>query len=115
MFVPVKESLKYKLVRVASGVQSVHSLAHGETFHPVVGPAAEAAALYVRQVDLRRRLREEKGEFVIWDVGLGAGANPVSVLRAAGDFNCSIRLVSFDHTTGPMRFALQHAAELEFL
>ena len=62
----------YKLVRLASGDYSVHSLAHQETFHPVIGPVAEAEALYLKQLRLGDRLKEHKGEFVIWDVGLGA-------------------------------------------
>src|SRR5467141_1434174 len=62
----------YKLVKLPSGVHSVHSLAHKETFHPVIGPVAEAEALYVRQLQLRERVEKTGGEFVIWDVGLGA-------------------------------------------
>jgi hypothetical protein len=34
----------YRIVKLASGANSVHSLAHRETFHPVVGPVAEAEA-----------------------------------------------------------------------
>ena len=64
----------YKLVRLANGAYSIHSVAEGETFHPVVGPVAEAQALYVNQLKLRERVRDEPGEFVIWDVGLGAAA-----------------------------------------
>src|SRR6201996_1924139 len=73
----------YKLVKLASGVHSVHSLAERETFHPVIGPVAEAEALYVKQLRLPERLATHQGEFVIWDVGLGAAANVLTVLRAA--------------------------------
>ena len=104
----------YKLVRVAGGAHSIHSLAHGETFHPVIGPVAEAEALYVRQLGLRERLKNHVGEFVVWDVGLGAAANALTVLRAANDSPCSLRLVSFDHTIAPLQFALQHTAELGY-
>ena len=44
---------------------------------------AEAEALYVKQLSLVERVREQEGEFVIWDVGLGAAANALTVLRAA--------------------------------
>ena len=92
----------------------MRSLADAETFHPVVGPVAEAEALYVNQLKLRERLKNHAGEFVIWDVGLGAAANSLTVLRATRDIISQIRLVSFDHTIEPLKFALQHAAELGY-
>ena len=104
----------YQLVRLNNGICSVRSLADAETFHPVVGPVAEAEALYVNQLKLRERLQNHTGEFVIWDVGLGAAANALTVLRATRDIACQIRLVSFDHTIEPLQFALQHAAELGY-
>lgn len=110
-----KNSQDYRLVRLAGGAHSVHSLVHHETFHPVVGPVAEAEALYVRQVKLIDRVREHRGEFVVWDVGLGAAANPLTVLRATRDLRCQIRLVSFDHTLEPLRFGLEHAGSLGYL
>jgi tRNA U34 5-methylaminomethyl-2-thiouridine-forming methyltransferase MnmC len=104
----------YKLVRLVSGVYSVHCLECGETFHPVIGPVAEAQALYVDQLRLPERLRAHNGEFVIWDVGLGAAANALAVLRATRSICCPVRVVSFDHTPGPLRFALRHARELGY-
>src|SRR3989442_3643467 len=105
----------YKLVKLASGVHSVYSLAHRETFHPVIGPVAEAEGLYVRQLGLRERLRQHDGEFVIWDIGLGAAANALTVFRATQDIPCTIHLLSFDATLEPLEFALQHTAELDYL
>ena len=107
-------STGYKIVRLANGVHSVHSLAHRETFHPVIGPVAEAEALYVKQLRLAERIRRQAGEFVIWDVGLGAAANALTVLRATRDLDCSIQLVSFDNTVEPLAFALQNAEPLAY-
>ena len=105
---------RYQLVRLNNGICSVRSLADDETFHPVIGPVAEAEALYVNQLRLRERLRHHAGEFVVWDVGLGAAANALTVLRATRDLACHIRLVSFDHTLEPLEFALRHAADLGY-
>jgi tRNA U34 5-methylaminomethyl-2-thiouridine-forming methyltransferase MnmC len=105
----------YKLVKLASGVHSVHSLAHQETFHPVIGPVSEAEALYVRQLGLAGRLQQHTGEFVIWDVGLGAAANALTVLRETRQIRASIRMVSFDNTLEPLKFALQHRDSLGYL
>ena len=105
----------YKLVELANGTHSIHSLAERETFHPVIGPVAEAEALYVRQLDLVRRLSGHQGEFVIWDVGLGAAANSLTVLRAAREVACTTRLISFDRTIEPLEFAVRHAKPLGYI
>ena len=110
----VQPEAAYRLVTLANGTQSVHSLSHRETFHPVIGPVAEAEALYVRQLNLVQRLSQQAGEFVIWDVGLGAAANALTVLRATRELECSIRLISFEHTLEPLEFALKHAAALDY-
>jgi tRNA U34 5-methylaminomethyl-2-thiouridine-forming methyltransferase MnmC len=105
----------YRLVTLANGTRSVHSVAEAETFHPVIGPVAEAEALYVRQLNLVERVAQHAGEFVLWDVGLGAAANALTVLRATRHLPASIRLVSFDRTDAPARFALEHSAELGYV
>jgi len=43
-------------------------------------------------------LQRQAGEFVVWDIGLGAAANAITVLRAARDIPSQIRLLSFDHS-----------------
>jgi tRNA U34 5-methylaminomethyl-2-thiouridine-forming methyltransferase MnmC len=105
----------YKLVKLATGVHSVHSLQHRETFHPVIGPVAEAQALYIHQIQLPELLKDRAGEFVIWDVGLGAAANVLTVLRATREIACALRVLSFDHTLEPLEFALQNAESLGYL
>jgi tRNA U34 5-methylaminomethyl-2-thiouridine-forming methyltransferase MnmC len=101
-------------VKLAGGVHSVHSVAHRETFHPVIGPVAEAEALYVKQLRLPERMGAHSGEFVIWDVGLGAAANVLTVLRNTREATCPLRVVSFDHTLEPLQFALENAAALGY-
>lgn len=105
----------YRIVRLANGAHSVRSLAHHETFHPVVGPAAEAESLYVRQLQIPERLAQTPDDFVVWDVGLGAAANPAIVLQATRSIPARLRLVSFDHTLEPLRFALDHLDALPYL
>ncbi|MCU0771086.1 MAG: MnmC family methyltransferase [Verrucomicrobia bacterium] len=105
---------EYQLVRLANGVTSVRSIARGETFHPVIGPAAEAEALYVRQLRLPQRLTACAGEFVLWDVGLGAGGNVLTALAALRDIPRQLRVVSFDETLAPLQFAVAHARELGY-
>jgi tRNA U34 5-methylaminomethyl-2-thiouridine-forming methyltransferase MnmC len=109
----------YRLVRLRNGACSVRSLAEDETFHPGIGPAAEAEALYVRQLRLPERVRESRGEFVTWDVGLGAAANALTAIRLIRQSlkgkPAQLRLVSFDRTTAAVAFALEHVAALGYL
>lgn len=105
----------YELVQLKNGTWSVRSVAEGETFHPVIGPVAEAEALYVRQLGLPDRFASAHGEFVVWDVGLGAAANVLTALRALAHLAGRLRVVSFDHTLEPLRFALAGAEQLGFV
>ena len=105
---------EYELARLKNGVFSVRSCAEGETFHPVVGPVAEAKELYVDQLHLPRRIAEANGVFTIWDIGLGAAANVLTVIEAAASRVGELRVLSFDHTLRPLEFAIRHAEELEY-
>ena len=105
----------YKLVQLRNGTHAVYSAAYDEKMHPGPGPAAEAEAVYVRQLKIRERLCAGEDEFVVWDVGLGAAANAVTLLRLTRDLPCPVRLVSFDDTAGALEFALQNGAALEYL
>jgi hypothetical protein len=63
---------------------------------------------------LVERISDLKEAFVVWDVGLGAAANILTVLRATAGLATDVRIVSFDHTAEPLRFALEHADELGY-
>ncbi len=112
-------STSYCLVYLRNGARSIRSLAEAETFHPVIGPAIEAEALYVRQLRLPERVQATPGEFVIWDVGLGAAANALTAIRLIRESlqgkAARLRLVSFDHTSAAAAFALEHGAELGYV
>ena len=110
----MSSSSSYQIVTLSNGTHSVRSLENSETMHPGLGPAAEAEALYVVQLRLVERLRESNGEFVLWDVGLGAAANALTVLRATREVNCTVRLISFDNTLEPLRFAWSQREALGF-
>ena len=105
----------YRLVRLSNGAHSLRSLSHQETFHPVIGPKAEAEALYVNQLRIAQRALDSMQEFTIWDVGLGAAANALQAIRAVSNNRLEARLVSFDCTLSALHFALKHKDELDYL
>ena len=70
------------------GFASIRHVASGETMHARTPPMEEAESLYVDQSELAERLRLRAAEnpseappLVIWDVGLGAGANAMAAIR----------------------------------
>jgi tRNA U34 5-methylaminomethyl-2-thiouridine-forming methyltransferase MnmC len=105
----------YQLVQLANGAQTLFSASYGEKLHPGLGPQAEAELLYVRQLKICERLQNHAGEFVIWDIGLGAAANAIAALRATRESSGELRLVSFDNTTEPLEFALKSAGALGYV
>jgi queuine tRNA-ribosyltransferase len=79
----------------------------GEVMHPVIGPAVEAERLYVAQSRLRDLLAGPGGPLVLFDVGLGAGANALAALEAAegAPGGRRLELVSFEADTGALALA----------
>jgi tRNA U34 5-methylaminomethyl-2-thiouridine-forming methyltransferase MnmC len=106
----------FELVIVPGGAHSLRSRKNGETFHPGIGPMEEAKVLHVAQHRLDERMEVAKS-FVIWDVGLGAGANALAVIEAVmemGRAAARVELRSFDRTLEPLRFALLNADKLQY-
>jgi hypothetical protein len=105
---------RYRVVQLANGAYSLRSEAYGETFHPVVGPSIEAQSLYVDQLELVKRVQNCGEEFVVWDVGLGGAANPLTFLNAVRHLPANVHIVSFDYTTEPLRVALENRDSLRY-
>ena len=76
---------------------------------------AEAELLYVQQLNIGERLQRSPGEFVIWDVGLGAAANAIAALRFTREIAGELRIVSFDNTSEPLEFALKNSDALGYV
>lgn len=76
----------YQIVSLANGAKTLFSAGYGEKMHPGLGPMAEAEILCVRQLRIAERMATNEGEFVIWDVGLGAAANATAALRERAKF-----------------------------
>ncbi len=109
---------EFELVALAGGIHSLRSIRNGQTFHPVVGPAAEAQAVHVAGTRLLARANAwQGGEFTIWDVGLGAAANAtaaIASLCAGYERAADVRLLSFDRTLDALDFALANAGALGY-
>lgn len=107
--------MSYSLKQLRNGTWTIHSETENECFHPGMGPVAEARALYVEQQKLVKRLRVAEQEMVIWDVGLGSGANVLTFLRDVEMVEGEVRIESFDQTLEPLGFASSEGAKLGFV
>lgn len=101
----------YSLKFLAHNLVTIRDDTVGETFHPVIGPMAEARQLYIKQTVLDRCWQEAQTEtVVVWDVGLGAAANACAVIESwLKGSKGNLVLESFDRSWGALRFALEHA------
>lgn len=108
---------EFELVQVPGGRWTLRARAEGETYHPGVGPEAEAKAIYVEPLGLhvRRHPPGSDRALVIWDVGLGAAANAVGVLSALPPGTGRVVVCSFDRTLAPLSFAQAHTRQLGYL
>jgi queuine tRNA-ribosyltransferase len=102
------EPARFDLVTTRGGAAAVRDRVVGEVMHPVIGPEAEAEALYVGQSRLAERLATPGAPLVLLDVGLGAGSNALAALRAARaapGAGRRLEVVSFERDLGALALA----------
>ncbi len=124
---PIKHSKPKKRRPTQMGDYAVHiaregfaSILHtpsGEIMHSRTPPYEEACAIYVKQAELVRRLNEPAADgspLVIWDLGLGAGANAMAAIHAfeeaaarSGEVR-PMHLISFENDLDSLRLARLH-------
>lgn len=104
---------RYEVV-VREGIGRIRDRTSGEVMHSVNDPAEEARSLYVEQSNLVERLKiPDVHPLVVWDVGLGAGANAMATILAVEAMNPDERrrrlvLVSFENDLDSIKLALRH-------
>ncbi len=107
----------FELVTLKGGGRSIRSKAHGETMHIGTNPRTEALELHVAQQRLKERVQEwnRSEPFVIWDIGLGPAGNAITAIESIRESGVPIEIHSYEISTEVLEFALEHAAELEYL
>lgn len=107
----------FELVTLKGGGRSIRSKAHGETMHIGTNPRTEALELHVAQQRLEERVQEwnRSEPFVIWDIGLGPAGNAITAIESIRESGVPIEIHSYEISTEVLEFALEHAAELEYL
>jgi tRNA U34 5-methylaminomethyl-2-thiouridine-forming methyltransferase MnmC len=107
-----------EVVLTRSGARAMLDHASGEVMHPIGGPLAEAARLYIGPSRLEQRLSERVSEpLVLLDVGLGAGTLAAAALRVRFGLPAGSRrleLVSFERSLAALELALRPEHESAF-
>lgn len=107
-------------VLVTNGISRIRHRSSGETMHPQITPEEEARELYVGQSLFTKRIAEQD-ELVLWDVGMGAGANVMAAIHAyekaaaEGKARARLHIVSFENDLDSLRLANQHLDRFTYL
>jgi queuine tRNA-ribosyltransferase len=105
---------RYEIV-VRDDIGRIRDTVSGEVMHSVNDPAEEARSLYVEQSRLIARLQMvDATPLIVWDVGLGAGANAMATIHAVESvppqlLQRRLQLVSFENDLDSLQLALRHS------
>jgi queuine tRNA-ribosyltransferase len=117
----------YEVHLAREGFASIRHVSSGEVMHARTPPLAEAESLYVDQSGLVQRLLLGPGErapdapaLVVWDVGLGAGANAMAAIRRYEEAAAlhpvrALEIVSFENDLDSLRLAFAHRHYFPYL
>lgn len=112
----------YEIHTAREGFASVRHVGSGEIMHSRTPPFEEAEKLYVEQSRLEERLGEDgAGALVLWDVGLGAGANAMAAIQCflrverQGKRKRELVIYSFENDLDSFRLALRNAEKFPYL
>ena len=102
----------YEVHIAREGFASIRQISSGEIMHMRTPPMEEARQLYVEQSRLAERLHESTEPLVIWDIGLGAGANAMAAIicyeeQAALGPVRPLQIISFENDLSSLKLAFQ--------
>lgn len=108
---------EYEVHQGKTGKYSIRHIPSSEVMHSVNDPQEEAKILYLEQSKFLEKIQGEGTPLVIWDVGLGAAINAMSVVRAYEENKGTrpVHLVSFERDMDSLRLALTHLSLFEHL
>ena len=108
----------YEIHTAREGFASIRHIRSGEIMHSRTPPMDEARRLYIEQSRLAERLRETGEPLVIWDVGLGAGANAMAAIDCYERQSVPARglhIVSFENDLDSLRLAFRNNDQFQYL
>jgi tRNA U34 5-methylaminomethyl-2-thiouridine-forming methyltransferase MnmC len=119
---PVKTSAHHEtdfnLLTHANGTHTLVDRENGQAMHSRIGPEAEANLVYAERARIEEKLRGDRSSVVLYDVGMGTGANVLAVLeRIRADSECrgELRVFSFETKPEGLRTALMRIDDFPIL
>jgi queuine tRNA-ribosyltransferase len=101
-----------------NGLASLRPHSSAEAMHSSIGPWLEAQQIYIAQSRLAERLESSAGgPLVLYDVGLGLGANAIAAIECfmASRFPRDLHLISFESELAGICAALGELEAFPFL
>ena len=110
----------YEVHRAWEGFASIRQISSGEIMHSRTAPMEEARKLYVEQSFLAERLTEnprKNDPLVVWDVGLGAGANAMAAIECYKQVSGArpLEIISFENDLDSLQLALKQQHDFPYL
>ncbi|MEK6578580.1 MAG: tRNA-guanine(34) transglycosylase, partial [Bdellovibrionota bacterium] len=115
---PIVNTENHEVVPGTEGRASVRYRPSGEAMHSYIGPWQEANLLYIEQGRLSERLNQPDLEpLVIYDLGLGIGANAIAALECLKNsaHTRSLHIVSFENDMSGLGLGLTRLDLFPFL
>jgi len=108
----------YEIHTAWEGFSSIRHVHSGEIMHSRTPPMEEAQRLYIDQSRLSERLREPGEPLVIWDVGLGAGANAMAAIASFEKDSAQgrhLHVISFENDLDSLKLAFRNNDQFRYL
>lgn len=106
----------FKVTQSPDGHHSIEQISSGEIMHGKRPPDEEAYELYAGQSNLQERLgRPNDDPLVVWDVGLGAGHNSLTLIKTVEAMQTKhrpIKIISFEKDLDAFTLAQQNPTRL---
>jgi queuine tRNA-ribosyltransferase len=102
-------SKNFRILTHPNGTATLVEVENGQAMHSRIGPALESRLVYAEQARLEERLISSDRPRVLYDVGMGTGANVIATLdrvRAAPGAHGRLQIYSFETKPEGLKVAL---------
>ena len=104
-------SKNFRILSHANGTATLVDAENDQAMHSRIGPSLEARLVYADRARVEERLVDGRSAQVLYDVGMGTGANVVATLeriRAKAGACGRLEVFSFESKPDGLRVALEH-------